>query len=463
MGRSLLSLALLAFLGLAAGCTADAAPDAGIRGALVTDAGVERLDSHSNLPCAACHTGGYVGDRIAAVPRESCAASGCHQEGGPAQAATKTAVFQHRDHARDSERSLSCAGCHTHDDGRHALTVSVDACALCHMPDIRGDDPTSCRLCHQQPQHVALTSQGMPIPHSSLPWIETGCTRCHYDVAAAPVRVETRRCVACHGRDTAMVGRAAGTDLHPSHNAVNCMTCHQSGTHQAQAMSSAVQLACADCHVRGHNLVMPAQWRDDRTCNSCHETVHQAQQRLLLGMLPGAVASPSSKFVAGMTCRSCHIRTAATVASGDAIRGQAEACASCHPGEYRRVLDWWVEGMQAKTQSVRRYLARAQADLAGVDSDSVRTLLESSAAAVALVAEAGGQHNLELSDRIFRDAVERVQRAYAMAGRAPAQPPVLGSAAHEGMCSFCHYSPNDPWDFSRMSEHFHRTLVRGTR
>jgi hypothetical protein len=463
MGRSLLSLVLLALVALAAGCTAEARPVDAASRTLITDGGEQRADSHSNLPCTACHTGGYVGERIASVPRESCAAAGCHQEGGPPQVSTKTAVFQHRDHARDSERSLSCAGCHTHSDGREALTVSVDACALCHMPDLGGGEPASCRLCHQQPHHVALTSQGMPIPHSALPWIETGCSRCHYDVAAAPIRVVTQRCATCHGRDTALVARAAGTDLHPSHTSVNCTSCHQSGTHQVRAMSSAVQLACADCHVREHDVELPGQWRDARTCNSCHETVHQAQQRLLLGVLPGAVASPSSKFVAGMTCRSCHIRTPATVASGAAIRGQAEACASCHQSEYRRVLDWWVEGTQAKTQSVRSHVARAQADLAGVASDSVRALLESSAATVALVAEAGGQHNLELSDRIFRDAVDRVRRAYVLAGRVPPQPPVLGSPAHEGMCSFCHYSPNDPWDFSRMSDRFHKAVVGGGR
>jgi hypothetical protein len=460
MGRALLTLAVLLLL---AGCTdEDQAGDGAVR--LVSAApAVHGADSHVSLPCSACHTGDLVGTRIATVPRESCTTAGCHTEGGPAQASTKTATFQHRDHARDAEQSLSCAGCHIHGEGREPLRVSVDACALCHLPDIGSTDAATCKLCHQRPQHVALTSQGMPIPHSALPWVETGCSRCHYDVAEAPTRVAMDRCVACHGRDPALVARGAGTDLHPGHTSVNCTACHQRDTHRVRAMSSAVQLACADCHVREHDLALPTQWRDDHTCNGCHEQVHQPQQRLLLGMLPGEMASPSSKFIAGMTCRSCHIRNARTVSSGAAIRGQAEACASCHVTEYRRVLDWWLEGTRAKTRSVSGFVARARSDLASAEDDSVRVLLESSAAMVALVQEAGGHHNLELSDRIFRDAVDRVNRAYALTRRVPPAAPILGSPAHEGTCSYCHYSPNDPWDFGRMSERFHRSVIGGSR
>lgn len=456
MGRALLTFCIAALL---AGCAAD--NGTGDRVALGGAA-----DPHADLPCAACHTGAVVGDRVAAVPRESCAAAGCHQEGGPSYVSTKAATFQHRDHARDSEQTLSCAGCHTHGEGRQPLRVSVDACALCHLPDIGGDDPVTCKLCHTQPQHVALTSQQMPIPHSALPWIETGCSRCHFDVAEAQTRVDTERCVACHGRDDGIVARGAGTNLHESHTTVTCTGCHQGDTHRIRAMSSAVQLACADCHVREHNVTLGTDWRDDRTCNACHETVHQSQQRLLLGMLPGETASPNSHFIAGMTCRSCHIRTPGTVAAGAAgnpIRGQADACASCHTTEYRRVLDWWVDGTRQRTRSVQQYLARASADLAGVADDSVRVLVESASAMVTLVDEAGGHHNLELSDRIFREAVNRVTRAYGKAGRVPPSPPVLGSPAHQGVCSHCHYSPDDPWDFSRMSDRFHRGVMGGTR
>jgi hypothetical protein len=455
MGRALLMLCA-AVLVTACGAADEHGP---ARVADGTGAAAARPDSHADLPCAACHTGALTGSRIAAVPRETCASAGCHQEGGPAQVSTKTATFQHRDHARDSEMSLSCAGCHTHDAGRQPLRVSVDACALCHLPDIRAGQTDECRVCHQQPQHVALTSQGMPIPHSALPWIETGCVRCHYDVSEAQTRVETARCVACHGRDTAIVARGIATDLHPAHTAVTCTSCHQGDAHRVRAMSSAVQLVCGDCHTREHSVTLGTEWQNDATCSGCHEAVHQPQQRLLLGMMPGEAASPSSKFIAGMTCRSCHIRTAAATVSGDPIRGQAEACSSCHRTEYRRVLAWWLDGTRQRTRLVSDYVARAANDLRTAQPDSARALVASALALVELVEVAGGQHNLELSDRIFRQSIDRVRQAYVLAGRVPPPPPALGSQAHEGTCSYCHYSPDDPWDFRRMSPSFHREVL----
>jgi hypothetical protein len=416
-------------------------------------------DPHADLPCTACHTGALTGTRIAAVPRETCAASGCHQEGGATTVRTATASFRHRDHGAGSEIELSCAGCHTHGAGREPLRVSVDGCALCHLTNIAGGQPDDCRLCHQQPQHVALTSQALPIPHSTLPWVETGCVRCHYDVAEPATRVGTGSCASCHGRDQAIIARGIGRDLHPMHTSVTCTSCHQGDAHRVRAMSSAVQLLCADCHTREHGVQLGAQWNDDVTCASCHQAVHQPQQRLLLGMLPGTQAAPSSKFLAGMTCRSCHIRPINGQPGEAAIRGQAAACAGCHRTEYRQVLDWWLEGTRARTRAVSDYVAAARRDLGAAAPDSARVLLDGATQLLDLVAEAGGQHNLEVSDRIFRESVERVQRAYGLVRRVPPAPPTLGSPAHEGMCSYCHYSPDGPWDFRRMSGPFHESVL----
>jgi hypothetical protein len=455
MGRPLLALCAAALL---AACGTGHAP-ARVGQA---DGAMAAADPHASLPCTACHTGALAGSRIAAVPRESCAAAGCHQEGGPTHVSTKTATFQHRDHARDGEVALSCAGCHTHADGQQPLRVSLDGCALCHLSRLEASEPADCRKCHQQPQHVALTSQALPIPHSSLPWVETGCIRCHYDVAEPPTRVSLTTCTTCHGRDNAILARGIATDLHPTHTAVTCTACHERDAHHVRAMSSAVQLVCADCHVREHGVTLGNEWQFDGTCTGCHETVHQPQQRLLLGMMPGEPAAPSSKFIAGMTCRSCHIRTDRTVAAGaagDAIRGQAEACSGCHRTEYRRVLAWWLDGTRQRTRLVSDYVARAANDLRTAQPDSARALVAGALALVELVEVAGGHHNLELSDRIFRQSIDRVRQAYVLAGRVPPPSPALGSQAHEGTCSYCHYSPDDPWDFRRMSPSFHREVL----
>ncbi|HUF50654.1 MAG TPA: cytochrome c3 family protein [Longimicrobiales bacterium] len=451
MGRALLILCAGALLA----CAPDGEP--------VRLAGADTApahDAHADIACAACHTGALLGSRRAAVPRESCTTAGCHEEGGPPQVSTKTATFHHQDHARDGAVALSCAGCHTHARGREPLIVSVDGCALCHLNDLNGGKPDACRLCHQTPQHVALTSQALPVPHSALPWIETGCVRCHYDVAQPQTRVALARCTSCHSADSTFVGRGIATDLHPVHTSVGCGSCHEGDAHRVRAMSSAVQLVCTDCHDRGHDLALATAWRESSTCGDCHTTVHQAQQRLLLGLVGDAPAAPSAKFIAGITCRSCHIRTARSTAAvaGTAIRGQAEACAGCHRTEYRQVLDWWLDGTRARTRAVAAYIAAADTELRAA-GDSARALLGSARAMTAVIEQAGGQHNLELSDRVLRESVHRVRGAYAVAGRVPPAPPALGSPAHEGVCSFCHYSSRETWDFNRLYGPFHRSVM----
>jgi hypothetical protein len=75
------------------------------------------------------------------------------------------------------------------------------------------------------------------------------------------------------------------------------------------------------------------------------------------------------------------------------------------------VLEWWLEGTRARTQVRVRLRHQGRTGLAA-GPDSARRLLAGAAELVQLVEEAGGQHNLEVSDRIFRESVDRVKRAY---------------------------------------------------
>lgn len=416
---------------------------------------------HADLACAACHNGAQAALGLPTVPRNACTASGCHADAGPEEVSIGTVRFRHRDHGLDGAIKPSCAGCHSHASGEAPLRASVDACALCHITQVSGQNPADCKLCHQHPDHVELTSQAVPIPHSTLPWVETGCVRCHYDVAAAPVRVPTRRCANCHTQIQEVTAAGIGEDLHPQHAGVMCTACHESGLHRVRAMSSAVDLVCTDCHVRAHHLDLQESGVRSDTCDRCHGKVHQAQQRLLLGILPGMVASPSAKFIAGITCRSCHIPPAAGGRPGqDPIRGTAQACAGCHPSQYKEVLAWWLDGVKNRERVASAYTAAAARALAGSRNDSIQSLLTSAQAMLQLVARAGGQHNLELSDRIFRESMDRAALAYRLAGRTAPPRPDLGPAAHAGLCTYCHYSPNDPWDFQRMSSAFHRSVLK---
>jgi hypothetical protein len=297
------------------------------------------------------------------------------------------------------------------------------------------------------------------VSHSQLPWTEIGCVRCHYDVAEAETEVAGTSCRQCHDDLANLNEVAVGRDLHPLHEGVNCTSCHEKNIHVVRAMSSAVNLICSDCHRRAHDIGL----RGDHVpspamCDECHTGVHAAQQRLLLGIRPDGGVVPSEKFMAGITCRSCHIPTAATTDSVTPIRGQATACAGCHNQEYTRVLDWWLRGIRSRLAASRSYVDRAAGALDPAP-DSAATLIREAQAMVKLVADAGGQHNLELADRLLREAVTRARKAYDIAGRTPPAIPDLGRVPHSGMCTYCHYSTDEPWDFETMPEDFHQTIM----
>ena len=121
-----------------------------------------------------------------------------------------------------------------------------------------------------------------------------------------------------------------------------------------------------------------------------------------------------------------------------------------------------MDGSASRLSASTRYLDRAAAAV-GSHSDSTRALISSAREMVGLVAEAGGQHNLELSDRLMREAVSRARSAYRMAGVAAPEAPEMGRVPHSGMCSYCHYGPDEPWDFDAMPDDFHRSVLTPER
>jgi hypothetical protein len=417
-------------------------------------------DAHADLACAACHQG-PTGERgRALVPEATCTSAGCHEDRGPTEVEFATVRFPHRDHAQGAPVELSCAGCHTHDQGEDPVRASVDACALCHIGQLTGGEPTECRLCHQDPDHSRLTSQGVAVSHSQLPWIEIGCVRCHYDLASPDVTVAAQSCRQCHTDLEDLHQRAVGRDLHPVHAGLTCTACHASDIHHMEAMSSAVDLVCADCHVEAHDVALRPASPPSAFCSDCHVAVHAPQQRLLLGIRPDGRTLPAEHFVAGITCRSCHLATARTEADPTVpIRGQAASCAGCHEQEYEQVLRWWIDGVEVRLAATSQYVERAAQQLTQAP-DTVGRLVAMSREMVSLVAEAGGQHNLELSDRLFREAVAQIQQAYRLAGRSAPTAPELGRVPHTGLCSYCHYDPREPWNFEAMAEDFHERVLR---
>lgn len=458
MGRALLIIAALALFGCNGQPREPVRADRGEQAAVPT---VPAADGHAGMACAACHQGRKADFGRASVPRAACTASGCHADAGPPEVTLANASFEHRNHGQDSDIVLSCAGCHTHDSGTAPLRAAVDGCALCHERELDDTDTDACKTCHGKPTHVGLASQGIPVAHASLPWLETGCARCHYDVRAERSKVGTEVCASCHARTSAVTRRGIGRDLHPSHGGVGCTSCHEAGLHRIGAMSSAVNLQCADCHSSAHGQKVMSG-APAAVCSNCHEHAHVAQQRLVLGFVGSEPVLPSAKFAMGLTCRSCHVPPGTTATATDPRRGQAAACASCHEREFARVLDWWLDGLHTREQAVGAYVTAAQQQLATA-ADTSRTLVANAAALLALVREAGGQHNLELSDLLFRTSVTNVSSAYQLAGRvAPAAPP-LGSTPHVGTCSFCHYGRSEALNYGTMRPGLHERLIRTKR
>ncbi len=453
MGRTLLSAAVLCAALAALGCTQTRAASKAAGGA------------HADVSCAACHGGGLpVTAANARVKDETCTAGGCHEDGGPGDVQIARVGFRHRDHARSSPIKATCAGCHTHpvgDPQDRTLVATGEACALCHAEELAGRS-SDCRTCHRDPDHTPLTSQGVPVPHSALASSRTGCLRCHYDVAAPARTVSSRRCASCHGAGT--LARGVGENLHPAHAGVACTGCHEGVRHRVLAMSSAVVLDCRDCHVQAHDARTDELGNPSAMCTGCHASTHQAQQRLVLGEVPGIPAEPSMKFTAGLTCRSCHAARGGAEADGATpLRGQATACAGCHRAEYRQVLAWWMEGTRQREAAVGAYLRQAETSLGESAPDSARKLLAWTRSSLALVGAGGGEHNLDLADAIFRQGVASVRTAYRLTGRAAPAAPALGSVPHVGFCSYCHYSLNERWQFERMPSEFHRSVLDTAR
>jgi hypothetical protein len=413
-------------------------------------------DPHASLACAQCHEGGLADHREPAVPSRACTASGCHSDDVVVTVRLATVTFNHQRHVSDSTVAIGCAGCHAHQAGGQPLTAGAETCGLCHAKELsqaRGDD---CRLCHSDPNWVGMTSQGVPIPHQDLPWIEGGCLRCHYEVTHPVHEVSLTRCAACHQNVDAATRQGIGEDIHPSHTGVPCASCHEADNHRIEAMSSAVDLRCASCHAGVHGTEAAQASVDPSTCNTCHEGVHQDPQRMLLGLLPDSVAAtPSNHFMNGLTCRSCHRPDTGT---GNVATSQA--CVDCHRPEYATVLKWWQQGVAERMRIVDSYVAGAARATAGrASTDSAAQAVARARSTLELLSAGGGEHNIPLAQRMFGDALRQAADAYRLAGKTAPPTPSMGRTPRPGLCTYCHYRLEELVISGQMNDAFHRSVV----
>lgn len=417
-------------------------------------------DPHRNVACLTCHDGPLVDRNIAQASTAGCTAAGCHSEGGPERIRLAAVSFQHRDHGGDATVATGCAGCHTHLRPEAPLTATVDACSFCHLSQQAAGSAGECRLCHSDLTHAGTTSQGVAVPHQNLPWLDGGCVRCHYDVTEPPVELSPLRCGACHTNVDGVVEQSLGEDLHPSHTTASCVSCHGDGAHRIRAMSSSVALSCVDCHRREHDIEVTAAFPDALTCNRCHTGAHEAQQRMVLGLVADLpTPAPAAKFLAGLTCRSCHQPTRESDPAVP-VRGNVDTCVECHRSEYRVVARWWRDGSAERLRRAMTYARTAEGRLGEGAGPEAAAELAAAGRMLTLVETAGGVHNLRLAHQLLGAASERVGQAYTLAGRAVPPPPALGREPSMGLCSFCHYRADDQWSFGEMSGPFHRDVLR---
>ncbi len=395
---------------------------------------------HERVACVGCHRGGRTSSGQAGVPDEACASRACHPNGGPDTARIAMVTFRHSAHPMSERRSVPCAACHTHDPGSTDLKADSSTCALCHFADVSGPRDAGCATCHRHPQHVQMTSQGVPLPHAMLQQARVPCTRCHYRVVEGDTTVAVARCAACHtAKPPAKLPPA--DSVHAHHPELSCRTCHAEVRHRVVSMSESIALKCLDCHSSRHRRPIPADTSGTAKCADCHAGVHAEQQRLMLGLMPGEELKPSLMFMGGVTCRSCHVTPEAPrPRPGTSLMPGSSACVGCHGATWRGVLARWDRGYQRRRGWIDGYLGSEEAAL---------ETRAAPAAALARLAEARGLmefverakpvHNLTAADRVMRQALELGVEAYRLAGRQAPPPPELGPPVRPESCLSCHY------------------------
>jgi len=400
-------------------------------------------DAHAGLACVSCHRGRAADLGRAPVTDAGCTARGCHPGGGADTARLAGVSFVHRGHPDGGGGALPCASCHTHTPGSTAIVADTAACALCHVQDLAETQGrrADCRRCHVSPQREAATSQGVPIPHAQLDDSRVPCTRCHYQVLEGRAARVKEGCAGCHADSAATAVRGAEA-LHASHRAYRCQTCHEPVRHRVTAMSTSVNLACLDCHRRGHRRRNhPADVVPTARCEGCHTDVHAEEQRLILGILPGEPIEPSPMFLGGVTCRSCHVPPGRPGPSaGHPLVSNDAACTGCHGPQWTGYLARWRRGYLRREAWVDAYLAGAERAFAdSTRRGAARAQVRQARSLLAFLRAGGPVHNLPATDRTMRRALDLAVRAYAVAGLSAPAPPELGPPVLAGSCMSCHY------------------------
>ncbi len=405
--------------------------------------------THRDVPCIECHiapgikaeamtkvqaanmvvkyfTGAYGTRPWAEIDDAACLRSGCHSERLiEGEVDFKGVRFDHTKHLGELRRGiqLRCTSCHSQIvQGTH-IAVTEGTCFLCHFKDRpQGSPVAGCLGCHPSPPRVT-SKEGYVIDHSQYVKDRVDCLSCHNQVTHGTGDADQARCVSCHNEPARLAEFKNPTLLHQVHVAdhhVACIQCHTPVEHRVVSLTTDIQLDCA----------------------SCHKEVHRDQQRLLAGVGGhGTPVTPSSMYLARVSCVACHDE-AKKLPAHDTVKVAGEAsCLSCHGIRFANVLPRWEQEMQRKVRLVEpvvnaaRQAATAMPMRRRAEADSLVGLAQEN---LEFVREGKGAHNIVYADRLLRAALDLIRQA-SRAGlpyRAPAVN--LGPPVSENQCLQCH-------------------------
>lgn len=406
--------------------------------------------SHRNVPCIECHiapgikaeamtkvqaanmvvkyfTGAYGTRPWADIDDAACLRSGCHSERLiEGLVDYKGVQFDHTKHLGEVRRGiqLRCTSCHSQIVQGSHIAVTPSTCFLCHFKDRPVGEPIGgCIGCHPNPPRVT-SPEGYVIDHPQFVKDRVDCLSCHSSVTHGTGDADSARCIECHNLPEELAKFNDPPLMHKVHVAdhhIDCLRCHTPIQHKIEALKTNVAL----------------------DCQSCHRQVHADQQRLLAGIGGhGVPPTPSTMYLARVTCLSCH-GDAKKLAGHDTVQVADEAsCLSCHGVRYANVLPGWQSAMDRKLALVAPVVNAAVAAVPRTSArtrhvaDSLVTLAKEN---VDFVRVGRGAHNVVYADRLLRAALTLIGDA-VREGRLPyALPKVnLGPPVAENACLQCH-------------------------
>jgi nitrate/TMAO reductase-like tetraheme cytochrome c subunit len=409
-----------------------------------------QTSSHNDVPCIKCHyapgikaeamgkvqaanqvvkyvTGAYGTRPWAEIEDAACLRSGCHStrklEG---ELVFSGGVrFDHRQHLTQLRRGkqLRCTSCHSQIVQGEHLAVTKETCYLCHFyGQPEGQPIAGCTGCHAAPPRIE--TEGGVVDHPQYIRDMVSCVACHYRVTSGTGAAEQDRCYVCHNEPERVEQRDDVTLVHEVHLAernIECALCHRPISHAIISLSESFQL----------------------DCQSCHRGTHDAQRQMYTGTGGhGTTDSPSSMYLARVSCQSCHGLPQQMSGHAEVQAAGEATCLSCHGIQYANILPGWQAEMERKLARVQGVVSDATASRRTGSTGQRRaadSLLALAGDNVELVRVGGGAHNIAYADALLRTAADYVRQAASSVGIGYA-PPVLdlGPSLADNACLGCH-------------------------